>query len=126
MTGLLLDTHVLLWWLDDPTRLTEDARARIARRDTAVFVSSAAAWEMAIKKALGRLDYPPDLEAALTHDHIDILPIAVRHALAVADLPPHHSDPFDRMHVAQAQLEGLTLVTRDEQLTAYDVRVLRA
>ena len=126
MRGYLLDTHSLLWWLSDPAKLSDEAQEVIRRGRNAVYLSSAAAWEMAIKKPLGRLDFPGNLEEVLRKDHIDVLPIALTHALAVADLPLHHHDPFDRMQIAQARLEGLVFVTGDAQIMAYDVPVLTA
>ena len=126
MARYLLDTHVLLWWLSDPSKLTDPARDAIANGLNAVYVSSAAVWEMAIKKALGRLDIPGNLEEVLGKDHIEVLPITLPHALAVADLPVHHQDPFDRMQVVQARLEALVIVTRDPQIAEYDVQVLTA
>jgi len=81
---------------------------------------------MAIKKAIGRLDYPGNLDEVLRKDHIEVLPIALDHALAVAELPAHHHDPFDRMQVVQARSESLVLVTRDARIAEYDVQVLWA
>jgi PIN domain nuclease of toxin-antitoxin system len=124
--GYLLDTHVLLWWLSAPGTLAPAAREVIADGEQAVYVSAAAGWEMAIKKGLGRLDFPGNLEEILRKDHIDVLPITLAHALAVADLPAHHNDPFERVQVAQACFEGLTLITRDRQLVAYDVQIILA
>ena len=126
MSGYLLDTHVLLWWLSDPQRLSDDARAVIADSANAVHISAAAVWEMAIKKALSRLDYPANLLEVLDNDDISVIPIYAEHALAVAELPPHHQDPFDRIQIAQARVEGLTIITCDEQFARYDVAVLRA
>ena len=126
MAGYLLDTHVLLWWLSDPAKLSSEAREAIRDGLNAVYLSSAAAWEMAIKKALGRLVFPGDLEEVLRAEHIEVLPITLSHALAVADLPLHHQDPFDRMQVAQARLENLVLITRDPKFAQYDVRTLEA
>lgn len=126
MAGYLLDTHVLLWWLSDPKQLTRAAREAIKEGSNAVYLSSAAAWEMGIKKALGRLDYPGNLAEVLSKEHIEVLPITLPHALAVADLPVHHQDPFDRMQIVQARLEDLVLITRDEKIAAYDVKVLLA
>lgn len=124
--GYLLDTRVLLWWLSAPGTLAPAARQVIADGAEGVYVSAAAGWEMAIKKGLGRLDFPGNLEEVLRKDHLEVLPIMLAHALAVADLPAHHHDPFDRIQVAQARLEGLTLVTRDRQLAAYDVELMLA
>jgi PIN domain nuclease of toxin-antitoxin system len=124
--NLLLDTHVLLWWLDDPALLSEEACTAIAEGSNTVFVSAAAAWEIAIKKALGRLEAPDGLAEAMAADRLQPLPITVPHALAVTALPPIHQDPFDRIQVAQAQLEGLCLVTRDAFIQQYDVSLLRA
>ncbi len=126
MPGYLLDTHVLLWWLADPGQLSTEARKAIADGSNSIYLSAAAAWEMAIKKALGRLEFPSNLEQVLQDDHIEVLPIGLSHALAVADLPVHHQDPFDRMLIAQAQIEGLVLITRDAQIAPYDVDVLLA
>ena len=91
-----------------------------------VLVSAAAAWEMAIKKTLGRVDFPNNLEEVLRKDHIEVLPIQLTHALAVADLPLHHQDPFDRMQIAQARLERLVMITKDHWISEYDVPVLIA
>lgn len=122
----LLDTHVLLWWLSEPSRVSSEAAEAIANGANEVYVSSAAVWEMAIKKTLGRLEIPGNLEAVLRRDHIDVLPISAAHALAVADLPLHHQDTFDRIQIAQSRLEGLVLVTRDRKFAQYDVDLLQA
>ncbi|MFA6112218.1 MAG: type II toxin-antitoxin system VapC family toxin [Candidatus Latescibacterota bacterium] len=126
MAGLLLDTHVVLWWLDDPQQIAPKAREAIADGLNDVFVSAASAWEVAIKAALGKLQAPDDLEAALAEAGFTTLPITVRHALGVRELPDVHQDPFDRILVAQARIEGLTLVTRDPRLGQYGVTVLAA
>lgn len=123
---LLLDTHVLLWWLDEPSRLTVEARGAIRHGRNAVYVSAAVAWEIAIKKALGKLEAPDDLEAVLEVCRFRTLPITVAHAEAAGRLPDHHRDPFDRMLVAQARLEGLTVVSRDAAMKAYGVAVIEA
>jgi len=103
MSRYLLDTHVLLWWFSDPSELREEARSAIASGLNAVYFSAAAAWEMAIKKALGRLSFPGNLAEVLREDHIDVLPVRLAHALAVSDLPAHHQDPFDRIQVVQTR-----------------------
>jgi len=126
VNGYLLDTHVILWWLDNPSQLSDAARKAIADADSHIFVSAAVAWEMAIKKSVGRLDFPGNLPDVLSSGDIDVLDINLRHALAVADLPTHHHDPFDRIQIAQANLENLTLITRDKDIRKYDVQWMKA
>ena len=125
---LLLDTHALLWWCFDDPRLSATARAAIAQADNHCFVSAASAWEMAVKVSLGRLDVGGDLAGFLPQQlaahRLRWQPIELPHTLRVATLPWHHRDPFDRLLVAQAQAEGLTLVSADTALRAYDVPLL--
>ena len=121
---LLLDTHALLWWLADNPRLGVDARTAVADPVSEVFVSAASAWEIAIKKAIGKLEAPDDLPEQIRSHHFSELPIKVSHALAAGSLPRHHEDPFDRLLVAQARIEGLTLVSHDQWAPAYGVPVL--
>jgi len=123
---LLLDTHVLLWWLANDRRLGRATRDLVADPDHLVLVSAATAWEISIKKTLGRLEAPDNLAGALEDNDFDPLPISIDHALAAGALPRHHDDPFDRMLVAQARLETLHLVTADQRLGVYGVPVLRA
>lgn len=122
--SLLLDTHVLLWWLSDDPSLPADAREAIASPENEVVVSAASAWEITIKKAAGRLDAPDDLVEALATDGFETLPITVAHAIAAGALPPHHADPFDRMLIAQARSDGLTLISIDRRFAQYDVELL--
>ena len=124
--NLLLDTHVLLWALDSPERLDDRARDAIRDPRNRVLVSSASAWEISIKTALGKLRFDGDLTGVLKAVGFDPLAIDVEHALAAGALPPVHRDPFDRMLVAQARAEGLTVVTRDDVFESYDVPTLRA
>ena len=126
MNRYLLDTHVLLWWLEDPAGLTPNARAAIGSAGSELHVSAAAVWELSIKKSLGRLRTPEGLPAVLIENSIAVLSVNLEHALAVADLPHIHGDPFDRIQVVQARLENLTFITRDRQLEKYGVPVLRA
>ena len=121
---LLLDTHVLLWWLDDPALLSAPARDALTEGTNMVFVSAAVGWEITIKKAMGKLEAPDDLEEAMAAERFEPLPITIPHALAVAGLPAIHQDPFDRIQIAQAQLEGLTLVTRDARIQQYSVGLM--
>jgi len=122
--SLLLDTHVLLWWLADSPRLSTQVRVLIRDPKLAVWVSAASVWEIAIKKSLGKLDAPDDLSGAIAAYNFHPLPIEMSHALAAGALPRLHEDPFDRMLVAQAKIENLTLVTADQRLAAYEASVL--
>lgn len=124
MTPLLLDTHALLWWRGDYRRLSVPAREAIANPDVQLFFSAASIWKIAIKHAQGKLKAPPNLLDTMEQRGFAELPILSRHALHAGALPLHHADPFDRMIVAQAQSEGLTVITRDERFSAYDVPVL--
>ena len=119
---LLVDTHVLLWWLADDRRLKPAERGVIADPDAVVYVSAVSLWEVAIKRGLGRLDVDIDqLERETEEGGFLELPVRWRHARRTASLPRHHDDPFDRLLVAQAQVEGLSLVTYDAAFRAYDV-----
>ena len=122
---LLLDTHVFLWWRGEPSKLSSKVRSSIAAADI-VFVSAVSAWEAAIKVSLGRLELPDTIEAGVLASSFEKLVITFSHAERAGGLPPHHRDPFDRMLVAQAQTEGLTLVTHDRLLEPYDVEILWA
>jgi len=122
---LLLDTHALLWWLGDATELGEQARGAIMRADAA-FVSAASAWEIAIKRALGKLTVPEGLSAVVLEEGFLELPITLAHSERAGGLPAHHRDPFDRMLIAQAQAEELVLVTADCRINRYDVQTLAA
>ena len=127
--NLLLDTHVLLWWLGDPDKLRAPARKAIADPRNSVYISATSAWEIAIKIATGKLSVPPDasswLPQAVHASHFTPLPITIEHALGVEHLPRHHADPFDRLLISQAVAEHLTLVTADPQLEPYGVPLLR-
>jgi len=125
--NLLLDTHVFLWAVDNNPHLSPAAREAIVDGNNIVFVSAATAWEIAIKRAIGKLKIPQSdyLEELRVH-RFTPLNITTEHALAVENLPPHHRDPFDRMLVAQSLAEKLVLVTRDPRISAYDVRVIAA
>lgn len=116
--NLLLDSHILLWWLSDDERLTRKARRLIQKADR-VFVSAATTWELAVKASLGKLRMPEGLLEVVEEEGFTHLPITPEHAMAVLSLPWHHRDPFDRMLVAQAMVEGLRLVSADERLLPY-------
>ena len=121
---LLLDTHVLIWW-DEGARLARAAHDAIRAADQ-VYVSAVCGWEIAIKTSLGRLHPRRSVADAMSESGFEELPVLLRHAEELADLPPHHRDPFDRMLVAQARAEGLTLVTRDPALRSYKVPLIAA
>lgn len=123
--SLLLDTHVLLWWLANDSALADTARRAIASEPN-VFVSTATVWEIAIKQSAGKLNAPADLQIQLQRHSFEPLSITLPHALAAGALPRHHNDPFDRMLIAQATIEGLTLVTRDSRFARYGVPSLPA
>lgn len=119
---LLLDTHLLLWAAGDPRRLSRKARGLIADEANALHFSAASIWEVAIKSGLGRADFradPGQLLQGLLANGYEELPVSGRHAMQVAHLPPLHGDPFDRLLVAQARAEGLTLLTADDQVAQY-------
>jgi PIN domain nuclease of toxin-antitoxin system len=122
---LLLDTHALLWWLADEG-LTTQARDAIADPANVVVVSAASAWEISMKKALGKLVAPDDLEQQVQAGGFLPLPISIAHGVAAGRLARHHEDPFDRMLIAQAYAEGLTIVTRDTRFNEYGVALLPA
>lgn len=124
--NLLLDSHVLLWWFDGGDRLTPDVVEAIVDGTNEAIVSAATLWELSIKQSVGKLTVDVDLREHAEQQGFRELPISGIHAAAVRDLPPHHRDPFDRMLVAQTGVEGLTLVTADHILAAYDVPVMHA
>ncbi|MEC4591213.1 MULTISPECIES: type II toxin-antitoxin system VapC family toxin [Nitrospirillum] len=122
---LLIDTHILLWWMADDPALPAAARTALQDRRSQIFVSAASIWEISIKSALGRLIFPlHGIEERLAKAGFMPLGIDIAHAARAGALPPHHQDPFDRMLVAQAQLEGLTLVSVDAIIRRYAVAVL--
>jgi PIN domain nuclease of toxin-antitoxin system len=123
---LLLDTQALIWSVGSSSLLAAPARRALEDAANTVVVSVVSLWEAVIKQATGKLVLGEDLAYAARERGFDVLPIHEEHARAVADLPLHHRDPFDRMLVAQARHEGLTLVTADRRLEAYSVAVLRA
>jgi PIN domain nuclease of toxin-antitoxin system len=122
---LLLDTNALLWWLADEG-LTAQARDAIADPENLVAVSAVSAWEISIKKALGKLAAPDDLEHQVQAGGFIPLPITIAHGVAAGQLVRHHDDPFDRMLIAQALAEGLTIVTRDKRFSDYNVTLVAA
>jgi PIN domain nuclease of toxin-antitoxin system len=124
---ILLDTHLLLWWLGNAPDLSEPARALISEPENTVFVSAVSLWEIWLKESLGKLRLPADFEARMANEPFESLHMSATHARQVALLPWHHRDPFDRMLVAQARAENLTLLTADDRVTRYGdfVRLVR-
>ncbi len=124
--NLLLNTHVLLWWLDANPSLSEKAKTTIAGGNNLVLISAAVIWEIRIKQALGKLEIPSNFRQVLDRQHFEMLAITAEHAHAVGDLPAHHRDPFYRMLIAQAKVERLTVVTRDTIIKKYQIPVIKA
>jgi PIN domain nuclease of toxin-antitoxin system len=125
MTRLLLDTHVFLWWLADSDRLSGSARDRIADPQAEVFVSAASIWEIAIKRALGKLKAPRRIVPLVEEEGFHGAAMELIHAERAGVLPPHHRDPFDRMLIAQAQIEDLTIVSADGRFEQYELKLVR-
>lgn len=128
--NLLVDTHVWLWSLSSPERLSTEARGLLSSSRNVVYLSAASAWELAIKSALGKIDLPEPVESyvpgRMARQGLTALPVTHAHALRVATLPAHHRDPFDRLLVAQALVERLPILTADAVFDRYDVEVIRA
>lgn len=121
----LLDTHLVLWWMaGEAGRISKRALDALGSEGVEPIVSAVTIWEAAIKRGLGKLEAPPNLLAQLEGAGVEVLPVTGRHADLVASLPLHHRDPFDRLLVAQATLEGLPLVSDDQWLRRYDVEVI--
>lgn len=122
---LLLDTHVLVWALSDPAQLPAALRAAVEAPANVVYVSAASVWEIAIKAALGKIEFPADdFSGAIAESGFLELPVTIVHASAVRGLPQHHRDPFDRMLAVQSSLEKLTLVSKDPVFTLYGIKTI--
>jgi len=125
---ILLDTHVFLWWITDAQNLSDNARTIIENTDHELYFSVASAWEIGIKVKTGKLDLPENLEQFITENlvqnHIFVLPIQLSHTLAVYHLPLQHRDPFDRILIAQSQVETMPLLTADPWFGRYDVQTI--
>lgn len=126
MKHLLLDTHVVLWAFSQPDQLSPAVRRDITDPRNVVWVSAATIWEVEIKRALGKLRAPDGLHALCVDRGFDALDISFEHAVAAGSLPAHHADPFDRMLIAQAMVEGAQIVTADPEFRRYDVEVVAA
>jgi len=126
MRKVLLDTHVFLWWLDGNDQLGKSALELISDECNEVYVSAATAWEISIKSNKGLLEAPEDIDTAIEKVSFSKLPISVFHGQQAGNLPGHHKDPFDRMLIAQAQAEGLEILTCDSVFPLYGVRLINA
>lgn len=128
MPRLLLDTHTFLWWIDDGPELSAAARAAIANAENECFLSMASCWEMSIKSSLGKLELAKPIQRfvseQLSANSFALLNIEMRHTAKVEKMPFHHRDPFDRLLIAQAMTEKMTLVTADKEFKKYGVRLL--
>lgn len=123
---LLLDTHVAIWFFEDPALLADEARDAIEDPTNGSFLSAASVWEWALEHSLGRISMPEALDVGAARAGVEELPVTWAHGRAAAGLPPVHRDPFDRMLVAQALAEDLVLVTRDPLIPRYDVATMPA
>ena len=126
MKRILLDTHTLLWWLADSPLLGAQARSLIADTRNPIYVSATTTWEIAIKRAEGMLEAPDDMDRIVEDEGFEKLPITLFHGEQAGSLPEIHRDPFDRMLIAQAQAEGLELLTKDSEIPAYNIKVIDA
>jgi PIN domain nuclease of toxin-antitoxin system len=124
--NILLDTHVLIWALEKNPALSDKAAENIINAENMVFVSAASVWEIGIKRSMGKLEAPNNLIEEIKRHRFTPLPMTIDHAELAGKLPHIHKDPFDRMLIAQAVYENLTLVTRDEWIFKYDVKILKA
>ncbi len=128
--NVLVDTHVWIWSLASPDRLSPESRSLLSSSRNVVYLSAASAWELAIKAALGKIELPEPVETyvptRMARQGLTALPITHAHALRVSTLPPHHRDPFDRLLIAQALVERLPILTADAVFDRYDVEIIRA
>ncbi len=122
----LLDTHTLLWWLDENSILSTEAKIIISSPQNIIFVSAVTAWEISIKKAIGKLEAPDDLEEAIAYNNFIPLEITIKDGNNAGKLPNYHNDPFDRMLIAQAMNNHLTIITRDSKIPQYQVKTILA
>lgn len=126
MKRLLLDTNTLLWWLSDSPSLGASAREAIIEPRNEVYVSAASTWEISIKRAIGKLKAPDDMDSIVEEEGMLKLPITLFHGDQAGSLPDIHKDPFDRMLIAQAQAEGLVIITADSMFQQYNIRLMAA
>ncbi|PHM59316.1 type II toxin-antitoxin system VapC family toxin [Xenorhabdus sp. KK7.4] len=126
MKRLLLDTHVLIWWVTNDPSLGNLAKSMIMKGTNSVFVSAVTPWEISIKRALGKLEFKADFDLIMERNNFIPLAITHLHAENAGDLPRHHGDPFDRILIVQSQMEGLTLISADSVFSEYGIRLINA
>jgi len=126
MKRILLDTHALIWWFDGDKKLGSNAIEHISNPENDIYISAATVWEMSIKQQMGKLVAPDDIESKIEQAGFSALPISLFHGQQAGRLALHHKDPFDRMLIAQAQAEGLEILTKDEHFPAYGIRLINA
>jgi PIN domain nuclease of toxin-antitoxin system len=122
----LLDTHTFIWWIEDNLSLSYQSKQIISNPNNLIFVSAVNTWEITIKKSLGKLNVPGNLEEIILQCGFDILPITIKHTLSIEHLDKYHDDPFDRLLISQAIIENLTIITRDEKIIKYKVPYILA
>jgi len=122
----LIDTHVLLWWLDDNVSLSSIAKDTISNPNNVIFLSAVSTWEIAIKKALGKLVAPDNLENVILDCNFTPLPVTIKHTLYLENIDNHHDDPFDRLLISQAITENLVFITRDNKIQQYQIPIIKA
>lgn len=126
MKRLLLDTHVFIWWMSGSANLGSMAIKQISDPENKVFISAVSVWEMMIKRQLGKLECPDNLDSIIEELGFEQLDISAQHAVQTDHLPMHHKDPFDRMLIAQSQVDGLQIITKDERFSDYQVSLIDA
>ena len=117
----LLDTHTFIWWIQDNLNLSYKSKEVISNPNNLIFVSSVNTWKITIKKSLGKIKVPDNLESIILKCGFEVLPITIKHTLYIENLENYHDDPFDRLLISQAIIENLTLITRDERIIKYKV-----
>lgn len=125
MQKLLLDTQIFLWWLNDDSKLSSKAKKLIADQNNEIFVSAVSGWEISIKRGRGKLKAPEQLNELVEITGFEHLPVTYLHGEKAGSLPMHHRDPFDRMLIAQAQIENLILVSSDKEISKYKIEMIK-
>lgn len=122
----ILDTHVLLWWLDDPKLLSKETQNILHDISNIIYVSSVSTWEIVIKQSLGKLKVPRQIFDVIDKESFFELPISIKHTKCLSTLPDYHRDPFDRLLIAQAIIEKSTLITSDKMIAKYSIPIIKA